>query len=78
MKIGAPYVDRHIWMQAIHSIEPTFEGVSLEPTFFTPAFQKYAGKRCEGLQIGIHDRDTFQPYRLGIRHARSRGQSLSA
>jgi len=66
MQIGAPYVDRHIWMEAINSIEPTFEGVSLEPTSFTPTFQKYAGQQCQGLQVRIQDRDSFQPYRCGI------------
>ena len=66
MLIGGPYVDPHIWMEAINSIGLPIEGITFEPTSFTPTFQKYAGQQCQGLKIRIQDRDSIQPYRCGI------------
>lgn len=65
-QIGAPYVDPSIWIEAICSIGLPIGGVAFESTTFTPAFQKHAGQRCQGLQIRIQDRNSFQPYRCGI------------
>ena len=66
LQIGAPYVDPQLWIESIRSIDLPTEGATFEPTTFTPSFQKHAGQRCQGLQIRIQDRDSFQPYRCGI------------
>lgn len=65
-QIGAPYVDPSIWIESIYSIGLPIGGVTFESTTFTPAFQKHAGQRCQGLLIRIQDRNSFQPYRCGI------------
>lgn len=41
-------------------------GVAFRPVCFTPTFQKFAGRRCGGLQLHVLDRKTFQPVRTGL------------
>ncbi len=64
--LGAPFVDPEAWIEATKKIGFPLEGASLSPTQFTPSFQKHAGERCRGVQIHVHDRLAFKPYRFGI------------
>lgn len=64
--IGAPFIDPEIWISAVKSTGIPLEGASLHAIEFTPQFQKHAGTLCRGIQIQIHDRLAFKPYRFGI------------
>jgi len=47
--------------------------VRFRPTYFTPTFQKHAGRRCGGVQVHVRDRRRFTSYLtylLLIFHAR--------
>jgi uncharacterized protein YbbC (DUF1343 family) len=41
-------------------------GVAFRPTWFTPTFQKFAGRLCGGVQLHVLDRRLFQPVRTGL------------
>jgi uncharacterized protein YbbC (DUF1343 family) len=48
-------------------------GARFRPVFFTPTFQKHAGKVCGGVQVHVRDRKRFPAflaYLLLIHHAR--------
>jgi len=64
--IGAPFMEPKEWIAATESAGIPLEGASLHPVEFTPKFQKHAGILCRGVQIEIHNRLAFQPYRFGI------------
>jgi uncharacterized protein YbbC (DUF1343 family) len=58
--VGAPWIDP--WKLGAALDAEKLPGVSFRPTFFTPTFQKHAGRLCGGLQIHVTDRRTFQSY----------------
>jgi len=58
--VGAPWIDP--WKLAAAMDKEKLPGVRFRPTFFTPTFQKHAGRLCGGLQIHVTDRVTWQPY----------------
>ena len=64
--IGAPWIDSNTWIAATKEIGLSTEGATLTAIDFTPKFQKHAGELCHGIQIKVEDRESFQPYRLGI------------
>ena len=64
--IGAPFIDSEQWIAATENTGIPLEGASLQAIEFTPRFQKHAGTLCRGVQIHIHERLVFKPYRFGI------------
>lgn len=69
--VGAPWLDP--WKLGEAMDKEKLPGVRFRPTFFTPTFQKHAGRLCGGLQVHVTDRRVFQPYLtylLLIHHAR--------
>ena len=62
--IGAPFVnpDRLIAWANVHRLG----GVKLRPAFFEPTFHKWHGQLCGGVQIHVHDRSEFEPYRTAL------------
>jgi uncharacterized protein YbbC (DUF1343 family) len=58
--VGAPWLDP--WKLARELEREKLAGVRFRPTFFTPTFQKHAGRLCGGLQVHVTDRRAFQPY----------------
>jgi uncharacterized protein YbbC (DUF1343 family) len=64
--LGAPFVDPAAWIEATKKVSLPLEGATLSPIEFIPNFQKYAGELCRGIQIHVHDRLAFKPYRFGI------------
>jgi uncharacterized protein YbbC (DUF1343 family) len=58
--VGAPWIDP--WRLAREMEAEKLPGVRFRPTFFTPTFQKHAGRLCGGLQVHVTDRRTFAPY----------------
>jgi uncharacterized protein YbbC (DUF1343 family) len=68
---GAPWIDP--WALARDLDEEGIPGARFRPVFFTPTFQKHAGRPCGGVQIHVQDRRRFRAYLaylLLIFHAR--------
>lgn len=65
--IGAPYVkDPQKLIDTIYKQGFDLPGCKLLPAYFKPGFQKWAGKNCAGVQIHVTDRESFEPFRLGL------------
>ncbi|WP_406728310.1 DUF1343 domain-containing protein [Streptomyces sp. GD-15H] len=41
-------------------------GVRFREAYFAPTFSKFQGKTVGGVQLHVHDRDTFDPVRTGV------------
>jgi uncharacterized protein YbbC (DUF1343 family) len=68
--VGAPWLDP--WKLAADLARERLPGVRFRPLFFTPTFQKHAGRVCGGVQVHVTDRRrlrSFLTYLLLIRHA---------
>ncbi len=63
--IGAPWLRNTMIADEINSQHP--DGVILRPCDFTPAFSKYAGVHCNGIQLHITDRQAFKPFETAMR-----------
>jgi uncharacterized protein YbbC (DUF1343 family) len=64
---GAPYVsyaDARRLADALHKED--LPGVRFRPVVFTPTFQKFARKRCGGVQLHVLSRKSFRPYLTGV------------
>ncbi|PYQ20723.1 MAG: DUF1343 domain-containing protein [Acidobacteria bacterium] len=69
--VGAPWVDP--WRLVNDLTRERIPGARFRPVFFTPTFQKHAGKVCGGAQVHVTDRKRFPAflaYLLLIHHAR--------
>jgi uncharacterized protein YbbC (DUF1343 family) len=69
--VGAPWIDPWALAKALQG--ENLPGALFRPVFFTPAFQKHAGKACGGVQVHVRDRRRFPAYLaylLLIFHAR--------
>ena len=69
--VGAPWLDPWALARALNG--EALPGVVFRPAFFTPTFQKHAGKPCGGVQVHVTDRARFAAFRtyvLLIHHAR--------
>ncbi|MET0552338.1 MAG: DUF1343 domain-containing protein [Vicinamibacteria bacterium] len=69
--VGAPWLDPWKLAEALHAEK--LPGVRFRPVFFTPTFQKHAGRLCGGVQVYVTDRRVFSAwltYLLLIVHAR--------
>ncbi len=54
---GAPYIEPERLAAAM--ADHRLPGCAFRPLHFEPTFQKHAGRLCGGVQIHVHDRDTF-------------------
>ena len=65
--IGYPEMEPFEWEQKLNMIFCDLElgGFVLRPLYFTPTFDKYAGKSCGGFQIHVTDRQLFRPWQVG-------------
>ncbi|MGW1975169.1 exo-beta-N-acetylmuramidase NamZ family protein [Streptomyces sp. NPDC001889] len=61
--LGAEGVDRR-WAEAANALE--LPGVRFREAYFTPTFSKFQGRTAGGVQLHVHDRDSFDPVRTGI------------
>jgi uncharacterized protein YbbC (DUF1343 family) len=61
--VGAPWIDPLVLATELRS--RNLPGVFFRPVWFKPAFHKYAGQLCGGVQIHVLDRGTFLPFRTG-------------
>jgi uncharacterized protein YbbC (DUF1343 family) len=62
--IGAPYIHSRTYAEYLNAL--SLPGVWFRPAYFQPAFQKWAGQMCGGIQIHVKDREQFEPYLTGI------------
>jgi uncharacterized protein YbbC (DUF1343 family) len=61
--VGAPWLEPDAFAREIERF--AIPGVSCRPLHFTPAWDKYAGERCGGVQIHVVDERRFAPVRCG-------------
>ncbi len=69
--VGAPWLDP--WRLLSDLTRERIPGACFRAVFFTPTFQKHAGKVCGGVQVHVTDRKRFPAflaYLLLIHHAR--------
>jgi uncharacterized protein YbbC (DUF1343 family) len=62
--VGAPYIEAREFSKSLRGWD--FPGVFFRACGFQPAFQKFAGQICGGVQIHITDREKFDPFMVGI------------
>lgn len=63
--IGAPWIDGQKLAQDLAALN--LPGVLFRPASFTPEFSKYQGMACQGIQVHIVDRNSYQPVRVALR-----------
>ncbi|MFG2175823.1 exo-beta-N-acetylmuramidase NamZ domain-containing protein [Streptomyces niveus] len=61
--LGAEGVD-HAWAEAANAEE--LRGVRFREAYFAPTFSKFQGRTVGGVQLHVHDRESFDPVRAGI------------
>ena len=62
--MGAPWIDPHRLIAELGRED--LPGVRFRPVSFQPAFQKFAGQLCGGIQQHIVDRESYRPVRTGL------------
>lgn len=62
--IGAPWIDAE--KLACDLNDMGLKGVKFRPHYFTPTFSKYEGELCRGVQVHVRDRETIEPYKVGV------------
>ena len=62
--VGAPFIDSKQLCDEMNCHK--LDGVLFSRSFFTPMFGKWQGEACEGIQINITDRASYQPYLTGL------------
>lgn len=61
--LGAEGIDRR-WAEAANALE--LPGVRFREAYFAPTFSKFQGKTVGGVQLHLHDRESYDPVRTGI------------
>ncbi|MFE5664041.1 exo-beta-N-acetylmuramidase NamZ domain-containing protein [Streptomyces niveus] len=61
--LGAEGID-HAWAEAANAEE--LPGVRFREAYFAPTFNKFQGRTVGGVQLHVHDRESFDPVRTGI------------
>jgi uncharacterized protein YbbC (DUF1343 family) len=61
---GAPFIDQRRLLK--HLEDTGLEGVVFRPICYEPTFDKWAGQMCYGFQIHVTNRNTLQPFKLGL------------
>lgn len=62
--IGAPYIQPDLLSDALNALE--LPGLAFSPTYFRPAFGKYAGTVCRGVDIHVLDVHAVRAVTLGV------------
>ncbi|MGA1842224.1 MAG: exo-beta-N-acetylmuramidase NamZ domain-containing protein [bacterium] len=57
---GAPWIDGYELAKRLNALE--IPGIIFREAWFTPAFSKYKGELCGGVQIHIIDRGRYRPF----------------
>ncbi|MGW0703680.1 exo-beta-N-acetylmuramidase NamZ family protein [Streptomyces sp. NPDC002867] len=61
--LGAEGADRR-WAEAVNALD--LPGVRFREAYFAPTFSKFQGRTIGGVQLVVHDRESFDPVRTGI------------
>ncbi|MFF1480786.1 exo-beta-N-acetylmuramidase NamZ domain-containing protein [Streptomyces sp. NPDC058301] len=61
--LGAEGIDGR-WAAAANALE--LPGVRFREAYFTPTFSKFQGKTVGGVQLHVHDRESYDPVRTGV------------
>ncbi|MEV0321835.1 DUF1343 domain-containing protein [Streptomyces sp. NPDC050658] len=61
--LGAEGIDRR-WAAAANELR--LPGVHFREAYFAPTFSKFQGKTIGGVQLHVHDRESYDPVRTGI------------
>ncbi|MFE0173968.1 exo-beta-N-acetylmuramidase NamZ domain-containing protein [Streptomyces sp. NPDC059002] len=61
--LGAEGIDR-AWAAALGRID--LPGVHFREAYFSPTFSKFQGRTVGGVQLHVHDRESYDPVRTGI------------
>lgn len=61
---GAPWIDAEQLSRVLN--DKRLAGVRFRPVHFTPTFSKYEGKLCNGIEVHVIDRNTFNPVVAGL------------
>ncbi|MFI2372583.1 exo-beta-N-acetylmuramidase NamZ domain-containing protein [Streptomyces sp. NPDC018833] len=61
--LGAEGIDRR-WAEAAGELR--LPGVRFREAYFAPTFSKFQGKTVGGVQLHVHDRESYDPVRTGI------------
>src|SRR5262249_46059248 len=65
--VGAPFVSYAEARALAEALaREDLPGVRFRPVVFTPTHQKFAGRRCGGIQLHVASRKTFRPYLTGV------------
>lgn len=62
--IGAPWLDPYRLADIMN--EKRLGGVLFRPVYFEPAFSKFKGKLCSGVQVHMTDKHCVKPMEIGI------------
>jgi uncharacterized protein YbbC (DUF1343 family) len=62
--VGAPWLDGARLAAALE--RERLPGVRFRPASFVPTWDKHAGQRCHGVELHVHDPETFRPFRTGL------------
>jgi uncharacterized protein YbbC (DUF1343 family) len=63
-QFGAPWIDSKNLAVRLNRL--SLPGLRFEPTSFTPTSSKYQGRKCQGVEIIITDRELLEAYYSGI------------
>ena len=61
---GAPFIDAEKLCNELNKLK--LPGVFFRENYFQPTFHKFAGELCNGAQLHVTDRETFQPFLTGV------------
>ena len=62
--VGAPFIDSKKLCNEMNSYG--LNGVFFSRAFFTPMFGKWKDSVCEGIQLNISDRSSYEPHATGV------------
>lgn len=61
--VGGPGLDHH-WCDRLNA--QGLPGVRLREAYFTPAFNRFTGRLCAGVEVHVTDRRSYDPIRTGV------------
>jgi uncharacterized protein YbbC (DUF1343 family) len=62
--IGAPFINGIALANTMNAMN--MPGVRFRPAFFKPTFSKFVNQQCNGVQVHVMDRATFDPIRTAL------------
>lgn len=62
--VGAPWLDGYRLAVALNRLD--LPGVRFRPVHFEPSASKHAGRRCQGVQVHVLDRNVLHPIAVGL------------